>query len=51
MWPVLEIELLKNYSKRGEMGWRGGREVQEGGGIRILMADSCCCTAETHTIL
>ena len=29
--------------------WGGvGREVQEGGVIRILMADSCCCMAETN---
>ena len=29
------------------MGWG----VQEGGGICILMADSCCCMAETNTTL
>ena len=31
-------------------GWDGGvgrREVQEGGDLCILMADSRCCTAET----
>ena len=29
----------------------GGREVPEGGDIRILMADSRCCMAETNTTL
>ena len=29
----------------------GEREGQEGGDICILMADSCCCMAETNTIL
>ena len=28
-----------------------GTEVKEGGDIRILMADSRCCTAETSTTL
>ena len=35
-------------------GWDGvggGREVQEGGDISILMADSHCCMAETNTTL
>ena len=35
-------------------GWNGiggGREVQEGGYICILRADSCCCMAETSTTL
>ena len=35
-------------------GWDGvwgGREVQEGGDICRLMADSCCCMAETNTTL
>ena len=32
-------------------GVGGGREVQKGGDIFILMADSCCCMAETNTIL
>ena len=31
-------------------GW-GGREVLEGGGICISMADSHCCMAETNTSL
>ena len=29
----------------------GGREVQKGGNICILIADSCWCLAETNTIL
>ena len=35
-------------------GWDGvggQREVQEGGDICITMTDSCCCMAETNTIL
>ena len=35
-------------------GWGGaggGREVQEGGNICILMAASHCCTVETNTAL
>ena len=32
------------------MGVRG-REAQEGGEIDALVADPCCCTAETNTIL
>ena len=32
----------------GEME-EGGREVQEGGGICIYVADSFHCTAETNT--
>ena len=32
-------------------GGRCGREEQEGGETCILMADSCCCTAETNTTL
>ena len=34
-------------------GWDGvgaGREAQEGGGICILMVDSCCCMAESNTL-
>jgi len=31
------------------VGWSGGgREVQEEGNICILLADSCCCMAETQ---
>ena len=29
----------------------GRREVQDGGDICIPVADSCCCMAETNTIL
>ena len=29
---------------------RGGKAVQEGGGTCILIADSCCCQAETNTL-
>ena len=35
-------------------GWdgvAGGREGLEGGDICISLADSCCCLAETNTIL
>ena len=28
-----------------------GRKAQEGGEIYILVADSCCCKAETSTTL
>ena len=30
------------------MGWE---QAQEGGDICVLIADSCCCTAETNTTL
>ena len=30
---------------------KGEREAQQGGNVCILMADSCCCMAETKTIL
>ena len=29
----------------------GGEEVEEGGGTRVVMADSHCCMAEANTIL
>ena len=29
------------------MGCRKGKEAQEGGDIGIIIADLCCCTAET----
>ena len=29
----------------------GGREVKKGGDLCIPMADSCCCKAETNTVL
>ena len=34
-------------------GWddRGWGEAQDGEDICILLADSCCCTAETNTTL
>ena len=35
-------------------GWDrlgGGRDVQEGGSMCILMTDLPCCMAETNTIL
>ena len=32
-------------------GVGGGREVREGGGMCVLMADSHCCMAETNTAL
>ena len=35
----------------GGDGVGGGREVQEGGDICILMADSHCCMAETNITL
>ena len=38
-----------NLEGWGGMG--GGREVQEGGDICTPRADSCCCVAETNTIL
>ena len=40
------------WQPRG-VGWGGvlGGEIQEGGDICILMADSHCCMAETNTTL
>ena len=35
----------------GGDGVGGGREVQEGGDICILMSDSHCCMAETNITL
>ena len=41
--------LCDNLEGRDEIrGWGG---VQEGTDIHILMADSCCCMAETNTTL
>ena len=34
-----------------DRGEGGGREVQEGGDIGILVADSHCCMAEANTTL
>ena len=39
--------MLCNYLQ-GWDGMGGGREVQEGGDIYILMAGSCCYMAETN---
>ena len=36
---------------RFSTGVGGGREVQEGGGICIPMADTCRWMAETNTVL
>ena len=36
---------------QGWDGVRGGGEVQEGGHICVLVADSCCCVEEAYTIL
>ena len=36
---------------RGVVRGGCGRQVQEGRDIRILMANSCCCMAETNATL
>ena len=36
---------------RDEVGRGNGSETQENGDVRILMAGSCGCTAETNTAL
>ena len=36
--------------ERGRVRGRGRRETQEEGDTGILIADSCCCTAETNTV-
>ena len=41
--------LCDNLERGGGVG--GGREVQEGGGIQILMADHVAYMTETNTIL
>jgi len=33
------------------VGFGEVREAQQGWGIHIIMADLCCCTAETNTTL
>ena len=38
-----------NPEEREEVG--GGREVQEGWDVRVPVADSCCGTPQTNTIL
>ena len=35
----------------GEWGWWAREEAQGGGSIRIHLAHSLCCTAETNTTL
>ena len=35
--------------ERWDVGVVGGREVQDGGDVGILIADSLPCTAETNT--
>ena len=37
-------------TERRDRGW-SGREAEETGDVCILMADSCCSTAETNAIL
>ena len=49
MIQELKTGLCDNLEWWDEVG--GGREVQEGGDICILIADSCGCMAETNTIL
>ena len=39
------------WQHRGWNGVGGGKEVQEGGDIYILMPDSCWYMAETNTTL
>ena len=41
--------LCDNLERGGGVG--GGREVREGGGIQILMADHVAYMTETNTIL
>ena len=38
-------------SARCSVMTEGGKETQEGGGIRTLTADSHCCAAETNITL
>ena len=47
-----EIKLLGcSNNLDGCNGVGGGKKVQEGGVICILMADSCWCMAETNTVM
>ena len=51
--PYSEDE-KQSHGDAKESSWNvvgGGMEVQKVGDIFILMADSCCCMAETNTIL
>ena len=56
-WAVDEKVLYNmehSLALRGDLrGWGGGegREAQEGGDTCIIMADPCCCMAETNTTL
>ena len=50
MWPR-ELNRLSCDNLEGWDGVDGGREVPEGGDMYTPMADSCCCLAETNTIL
>ena len=45
------MEIKKPNNLEGWGGDVGGREVQEGGGMRTPVADSCCDMAEANTIL
>ena len=45
--PVWHIVM----TQRNRMVWGKGKEAQQGGNICIIMADTCCCMAETNTIL
>ena len=51
VWPrELKLGLCDHLEGWGGVGW-GGREVEEGGDICTPVADSCCCMAETNTML
>ena len=47
----MELNPVLSDNLEGWDGVEGGREVQEGGDICILIADSHCCRAETNTTL
>ena len=58
IWPCVEQRANRNslYSTGTSAWcsvttWRGGMEVHEGGDIRVPMADSCSCMAESNTTL
>ena len=48
---IRELNSVLCDNLEGWDGVGGGREVQEGGDTRMLMADSCCSTAENSTTL
>ena len=50
MLPEDEPHMLCD-SLEGQDGVGGGKEIQEGGGVCIPMADACVCMAETNTAL